>query len=81
MTEMRLRIGLGLRFATRQVGNSVSVRQVELTKVAEIGCGETLAITIGQLLSQAFDQGLAIGRSLVALLKRFDHLAADVPIR
>jgi hypothetical protein len=62
------------------VGNPVSVRQVELTKVAEVGGGETLAITFGQLPRQPFDQGLAIGRSLIALLKSFDDLAADVPI-
>jgi hypothetical protein len=48
-------IGFGLRFPIRWVGNPLWVRQVELTKVAEIGRRETLAITICQLLSQAFD--------------------------
>ena len=43
------------QFPTQWVENPLSVRQVELTKVAEIGCGETLAVTSGQLLSQAFD--------------------------
>jgi ABC-type phosphonate transport system ATPase subunit len=41
----------------------------ELPKVAEIGGRETVAITFGQLLREAFDQGFAIGRALFALLK------------
>jgi len=32
------------------------------------------------MLRQTFDQGFAIGRALLALLKSFDHLATDVPI-
>jgi hypothetical protein len=69
-----------LRLPTHRVGNAVSIYQIELAKVANIGGREALAITFAQLLRQAFDQGFAIGCARFALLKGFNHLAADVRI-
>ncbi len=65
---------------TQWVGNSIPIRQVELAKVAEIGCGKALAVTSCQLFGQALNQFLAVGRSLVAALKRLNDFPPNMPI-
>ena len=73
--------GTPLRIPIRREYNPISIGQIELAEVAEICGRKSLAITMGQLLRQTFDQTFTIGRTLLPLLKSFDHLATDVPVR
>lgn len=68
------------RFTTRWVVNPVGVGQVELAEVAQVGHRIALAKALGEALRQASDQSLTIGSPLFTLLKRFNQLAADVPL-
>lgn len=74
----------GARFITSLVMNHLrpplGVRQVEQTKVPEVGGGEAAPKAPGERSGEGLQHGLAVLGAVLAALDALDDLSADVPV-